>query len=102
MDEFFISDNEPDYLDGFDEALCGTTFVAESEGSNRLHTVALYDGNMLASIAVEQESIDWDDAVDWASTVKFTCGFRIEVSWPMFLIEDEDTPTPKPDLKLVH
>ena len=102
MDEFFISDNEPDYLDGFDDALCGTTFVTAEEGSNRLYTVALYDGNMLASIAAEQESLEWEDAVDWASTVKFTCGFRIEVSWPIFLIETEDTPTSKPELKLVH
>ena len=102
MDEFFISDNEPDYLDGFDDALCGTTFVTAKEGSNQLYTVALYDGNMLASIAAEQENLEWEEAVDWASTVKFTCGFRIEVSWPIFLIEAEDTPTSKPDLKLVH
>jgi hypothetical protein len=100
-DEFEITDYIPDMIDGYDEAQIGCHYVFRNEDCNELVPVVIYDGPTLAQIAVEQEGISWEDALEWASSVAYLGEFRIIVRWEFVELEFEEEPK-KPHLEVVH
>jgi len=63
--------------------------------------VIIYSGPLLAEIAVHTEGVDWETALEWASSIAYTGEFRIIVMWEYIELEIEEEPK-KPHLTVVH
>lgn len=100
-DEFEITDYVPDQIEGYDDAMEGCSYVFRDELSEELVPVIVYSGPMLAQIAVEDEGISWEEALEWASSVAYTGEFRIIVMWEYIEIELEPE-VKRPHLEIVH